>query len=285
MVEVKRTLVKSIPELWEIVDGPELIGRLSAELFRSRPVEVVEREPGTRLAWRVSATPPARVELALAENDWGTRVVIRVERQDAAPEFTGAALKRLLGDLGSDRRPPLPTAERVRAQVKRPGLSRVEGELGPRRSGGGVRPRSRNLDALSVRVVGRARDQVERALQALEQRLADAEEAMRIPGAEDRHAKRAVESFARFERQVGRLQERARRVVATAAAEEVDRRLEWSITPMLREIEARLTDTVRGSADARRAAGKGDGTGDAKPGDRPGFDLIVPKAPTGIEPV
>jgi hypothetical protein len=263
MVEAKRTLVKSIPELWEIVDGPELIDRLSAELFRSRPVEVVERDPGRRLAWQVSGTPPARVELALAENDWGTRVAIRVERQDAAPEFASAVLKRLLGDLGCDRRPPLPTAERGRARVKGPRMPRVERELGPGRSGGGVRSRSRNLDALSVRVVGRARGQVERALHALERRLADAEEAMRIPGAEDRHAKRAVESFAHFERQVGRLQERARRVVATAAAEEVDRSLEWSITPMLREIEARLTDTVRGSADARRTAGNGDRTAEA----------------------
>jgi hypothetical protein len=71
---------------------------------------------------------------------------------------------------------------------------------------------------------------------------------------EDRRARRAVENFARFEREVGRLQERARRVVAALAAEEVDRGLEDSIAPMLRQLEARLTEIVRGASDPRPSA-------------------------------
>ena len=283
MVEVKRTLVKSIPELWEIVDGPELIGRVSAELFRSRPVEVVEREPRRRLAWQVSATPPARVELVLAENDWGTRVVIRVDRQDAAPEFAGAVLKHLLGDLGSDQRLPLPPPERGAAEAKRPRLPRLERERRADRPTRGIRHRGGDLDELSMRVVARAADQIESAVQALEQRLGEAEDAMRTieaRTAEDRLVKRAVASFAQFEREVGRLQERARRVVAAAATEEVDRRLERSIAPLLREIEARLTDALRGSTAPVRAADVLEE--DSRPA---AARLIVRKAPTGIEPV
>ena len=271
MVEVKRTLVKSIPELWEIVDGPELIGRVSAELFRSRPVEVVEREPRRRLAWQVSATPPARVELVLAENDWGTRVVIRVDRQDAAPEFTGAVLKRLLGDLGSDQRLPLPPPERGAAEAKRPRLPRLERERRADRPTRGIRHRGGDLDELF------------RVYANLTTVLGEAEDAMRTieaRTAEDRLVKRAVGSFAQFEREVGRLQERARRVVAAAATEEVDRRLERSIAPLLREIEARLTDALRGSTAPVRAADVLEE--DSRPA---AAHLIVRKAPTGIEPV
>jgi hypothetical protein len=294
MVEVKRTLVKSIPELWEIADGPELIGRLSAELFRSRPVHVVEREPPTRLAWQVCGTPPARVELALAEKDWGTRVVIRVDGQDGAPVFAEGFLKRVLDDLGSDQRQPPAGPERGPADVKRPG-SRIEQAQRPERRGARGRPRTRDLEELSVRIVRRACVEVERAVKNVEHRLVEAEETMRVEieeaqrlararfeeaqeplpegngerelglaqrrltieihAAQDRFIRRAAATFARFERAVGRLQERARRVAAAAASQEVDRHLERSIAPALREIEARLTEAIRGSTDATRADG------------------------------
>ena len=134
-----------------------------------------------------------------------------------------------------------------------------------------------------MRVVARAADQIESAVQALEQRLGEAEDATRTIEArtgEDRLVKRAVASFAQFEREVGRLQERARRVVAAAATEEVDRRLERSIAPLLRDIEARLTDALRGSTAPVRAADVLEE--DSRPA---AARLIVRKAPTGIEPV
>jgi hypothetical protein len=106
MLEAKRTLVKSPPELWEIVDDPELMGSMSVELFESHAIEVVERWPGRRLAWRVSGRPEARVELALAEKGWGTEVAIRVGDQGGrGEELAGAVLKRLLDQLGSAQRP------------------------------------------------------------------------------------------------------------------------------------------------------------------------------------
>jgi hypothetical protein len=106
MLEAKRTLVKSPPELWEIVDDRELMGRLSVELYGSHAIEVVERWPGRRLAWRVSGRPEARVELVLAEKGWGTQVAIRVGDQGGrGEELTGEVLKRLLDQLGSAQRP------------------------------------------------------------------------------------------------------------------------------------------------------------------------------------
>jgi hypothetical protein len=106
MLEAKRTLVKSPPELWEIVDDRELMGRLSAELFGSHAIEVVERRPGKRLSWRVAGLSEARVELGLAEMGWGTRVAIRVgEHAGRDEEAGGAVLERLLDQLGSAQRP------------------------------------------------------------------------------------------------------------------------------------------------------------------------------------
>jgi hypothetical protein len=106
MLEAKRTLVKSPPELWEIVDDRELMGRLSVELFGSHAIEVVDRRPGKRLTWRVAGLPEARVELGLAEMGWGTRVAIRVgEHAGRGEEAGGAVLERLLDQLGSAQRP------------------------------------------------------------------------------------------------------------------------------------------------------------------------------------
>ena len=239
---MNRTLVKSTPELWEIVDGRELIDRLSA-LFGSRAIEVVEREPSRRLAWRVSGSPEARVELALAERDWGTRVAIRVG-QEGGEEFAGAALERLLDELGSDQRRPVAAPEWESGS----GDGAAPDQDGDGTAGAApdsaVGPRPRDLDELSELIVRRACEQIERAVQAAEDRLAQANEEL---GADHRRARRAAEIFARFEREVGRLQERTRRIVAAAASKEVDRRLERSVEPVLREIEERLTATIRGA--------------------------------------
>jgi vacuolar-type H+-ATPase subunit E/Vma4 len=294
MVEVQRTLMKSIPELWEIIDGQELIDRLSTELFRSQPIEVVEREPSSRLVCQVSAASATRVELVLAEEDWGARVAIRVNEEGGGEELAGV-LERLLDDLGSDqRRRPLPGPERAPASGEEATSARRRARATTRVPGKGVPPRRRDGDELSVRIARRAREHIERAVKAVEHRLGEAEEAMRLevkeaervaqarfgnghrfsPGgesggelalaqqwltveieaAEERLAKRAAEIFARFEREVGRLQERARRAAAAAASRELDRRWESSIEPLLRKVETRLTATVSGSSGATSSA-------------------------------
>ena len=294
MVEVKRTLVKSIPELWEIVNGPELIDRLSTELFRSQRLEVVEREPSSRLVWQAPAASASRVELILAEEDWGTRVAIRVNAEGGGEELAGL-LERLLDDLGSDqRRRRRPAPERTPASGEEDGSSRRQARATNRVPGKGAPSRRRDGEDLSVQIARRARDHIESAVKAVERRLGEAEEAMRLevdraervaqarlrnqqrssPGgassgelallerwlrfeidaAQDRLAKRAAEIFARFEREVGRLHERARRAAAAGASREVDRRWESSIEPLLRKVETRLTAAVCGLSPATSPA-------------------------------
>ncbi len=98
---IERTLVKSPPELWELVDDPELMARWSAELFGTEDVGGVEREPGSRLAWRSNGS--ARVEVGLAEKGWGTNVQIRIE---GPANGAGDLLEDLLDELASPQRRP-----------------------------------------------------------------------------------------------------------------------------------------------------------------------------------
>jgi len=109
MTEVERTLVKSPPELWELVDDRELMRRWAEELAGSAPsgeIEVAEREPGHRLAWRSGVGgADLSVELEIAEKGWGTSVSIRAAGPGAQPGVD-AVLKRLLDELGSPSRRP-----------------------------------------------------------------------------------------------------------------------------------------------------------------------------------
>jgi len=98
---IERTLVKSPPELWELVDDPELMRRWSAELFGAADVDVVERDPESRLAWESNGS--ARLVLELAEKGWGTNVEIRVEGSNGDPT---AALEDLLDELASPQKRP-----------------------------------------------------------------------------------------------------------------------------------------------------------------------------------
>lgn len=103
----ERTLVKSPPELWELVDDPGLMERWIAELLGSGDsvaVEVVDRKPRERLAWRQVGAGDARVELSLAEKGWGTNVAIRAKCDPRDGE--SEVLEGLLDELGSPQRRP-----------------------------------------------------------------------------------------------------------------------------------------------------------------------------------
>jgi uncharacterized protein YndB with AHSA1/START domain len=113
MASVERTLVKSPPELWELLDDRELMRRWTAELERSADppaVEVTARTPGERLAWRSTGRgAEAEVELVLAEKGWGTNVSIRAEGEDGE-RAVEAVLDRLLDELSSPQRRPFTRA-------------------------------------------------------------------------------------------------------------------------------------------------------------------------------
>lgn len=108
MSNAERTLVKSPPELWELVDDPDLMRRWAADLLGDPEVavEITERSEGERLAWRPAGERDgAAIELSLAEKGWGTNVTIEARRGGGA-EPTECSLEQLLDELSAPQRRP-----------------------------------------------------------------------------------------------------------------------------------------------------------------------------------
>ena len=110
-VNADRTLVKSPPELWELVDDADRMRRWCA-LLTGRgehvPVAVTVRDSGERIAWRsADAGPSAALELNLLEKGFGTRVTITATCEGDVP---GDTLESLLDELGSPQRRPFARA-------------------------------------------------------------------------------------------------------------------------------------------------------------------------------
>lgn len=110
-VQAHRTLVKSPPELWELVDDPELMERWCAALLGARDpvrITVTLREAGDRLAWRsIEPGRMAALELSLVEKGFGTKVAISAASERGLPEDM---LEALLDELGSPQRRPFTRA-------------------------------------------------------------------------------------------------------------------------------------------------------------------------------
>src|SRR5436190_3272212 len=110
--KAKRTLVKSAPELWELADDLARMEAWMAGLVGSqRPVsvEVTNRDPERILGWRANGTSGARarIVIALAEGGgFGTAVEITAEHAQPDPASAGAALERVLDELGAPERRP-----------------------------------------------------------------------------------------------------------------------------------------------------------------------------------
>jgi hypothetical protein len=112
MAQAERTLVKSPPELWELVDDVELMRRWTTDLLGPPEprIEVTRRTPGERLAWRpLGRAEEVEIELSLAEKGWGTNVVIETRRGDG-PEPGDRALEQLLDELAAPQRRPFTRA-------------------------------------------------------------------------------------------------------------------------------------------------------------------------------
>ncbi|HET8592035.1 MAG TPA: hypothetical protein VFL56_00100 [Solirubrobacterales bacterium] len=79
MKSAGRTLVKSQPELWELIDQPDRMqGLMCALLGRATEVTVNEREPESVLSWE-AANESAWIKVELAEKGWGTHVAVSAE--------------------------------------------------------------------------------------------------------------------------------------------------------------------------------------------------------------
>jgi hypothetical protein len=103
-ITATRTLVKSAPELWELLDDELQLRHWSSRLCESEgAVQVVARKPERLLAWRSDGRPAAAVEVTLAEKEFGTQVAISAE---AEGELEEAALERVLDELAEPQRRP-----------------------------------------------------------------------------------------------------------------------------------------------------------------------------------
>jgi hypothetical protein len=108
MVKVERTLMKSPPELWGMVDDEARMRRWSEHLAGAPgEIQVVEREPERRLSWRpASSGGCGQIRLSLEKNGWGTRLEIAIEPCDGGDERVKTLLDRVFDDFNSAHKRP-----------------------------------------------------------------------------------------------------------------------------------------------------------------------------------
>jgi hypothetical protein len=199
-----------------------------------------------------------------------------------ADDLPGEALRRAEALLQEAARALERATKRLPRSERRSELKLVRAEVSVNNA---LERGGRSLDQLSDLIARRASEQIEKAVQSTDERLAELRERLRleteeahrgarerieeagrgtsdnqrqreltlarrerdrrIQVAERRLARQAAKIFAYLEREVGRRQERARRVAAAAAGKEVDWRVGSSAALALRDIEAKLTATIR----------------------------------------
>lgn len=91
MQTASRTLVKSPPELWEMIDQPERMqGLMSALLGHATEVSVYEREPGSYLGWEAHENGEENwIEVEIGEKGWGTQVKVTANCSQGAHRLEG----------------------------------------------------------------------------------------------------------------------------------------------------------------------------------------------------
>jgi hypothetical protein len=98
-----RTLMKSAPELWELLDDEPQLRHWSARLCdgdSDSAVEVTAREPGRLLIWRCDSV---KVKVKLAEKGFGTQVAIAAKAQEGLKK---SQLDEVLDELAEPQRRP-----------------------------------------------------------------------------------------------------------------------------------------------------------------------------------
>lgn len=101
-VTATRTLMKSVPELWELLDDELQLRDWSAEMCNGDAVEVVAREPQRLLGWSCKGAETILVRVMLAEKGFGTQVLITARAEHLKEE----SLEQVLDDLAEPQRRP-----------------------------------------------------------------------------------------------------------------------------------------------------------------------------------
>jgi hypothetical protein len=107
MKSASRTLVKSPPELWQLIDQPgRMQGLMCALLGHATEVTVYERKPESVLGWQAAGDgDDAKIEVELAEKGWGTHVEVSVEGQTEPTRLEGW-LDAVLEELATPQKRP-----------------------------------------------------------------------------------------------------------------------------------------------------------------------------------
>ena len=103
-ITATRTLMKSPPELWELLDDELQLRDWSSRLCKGADrVEIVDSEKGRLLAWRCDGVRSANVEVSLGEKGFGTQVAIWAEAEDGLRK---GVLDEVLDELAEPQRRP-----------------------------------------------------------------------------------------------------------------------------------------------------------------------------------
>src|SRR6476619_3791110 len=107
MKSVSRTLVKSQPELWELIDQhSRMQGLMCALLGHAAEVKVSEREPESVLRWEAAGNgDDAWIRVKLAEKGWGTHVEVTAENPSEPVRLDGW-LDAVLDELATPEKRP-----------------------------------------------------------------------------------------------------------------------------------------------------------------------------------
>lgn len=127
MRTASRTLVKSQPELWELIDQPSRMqGLMCALLGRAAEVAVNQREPESLLCWEAAGEgEDAWIKVELAEKGWGTYVELSAENT-TEPVRLGGWLDAVLEELATPQKRPFegmsepPPAQEPLAEARAP---------------------------------------------------------------------------------------------------------------------------------------------------------------------
>ena len=94
--------MKSVPELWELLDDELQLRDWSSRMCKGDSVDIVAREPQRLLGWSCTGAETILVRVMLAENGFGTQVLITAR----AENLDESMLEQVLDDLAEPQRRP-----------------------------------------------------------------------------------------------------------------------------------------------------------------------------------